>query len=190
MKTTLNKIRAYSPCVKGWSTLLMHLGKSKADNEPLSIETIIDSNGIEDAVWCLRAVEGYDREIRLFAIWCARQVQHLMSDPRSIAALDVAERFANGEATDCELLNACTDTYADADAAAAYTFEQTARTAAHAARADSYVAACAAAYTAAHDAAYADAYAVCIDDYYAAYNDSYNKARATQAQKLREICAN
>jgi len=44
-----------------------------------------------------------DRELRLFAVWCARQVQHLMTDPRSIAALDVAERHANGEATDEEL---------------------------------------------------------------------------------------
>lgn len=44
-----------------------------------------------------------DRTLRLFAVWCARQVQHLMEDERSIAALDVAERFANGEATSEEL---------------------------------------------------------------------------------------
>jgi hypothetical protein len=34
---------------------------------------------------------------------CARRVQHLMTDPRSVAALDVAERHANGQATDEEL---------------------------------------------------------------------------------------
>ncbi len=44
-----------------------------------------------------------DRELRLFAVWCARQVQHLLTDPRSINAIDVAERYANGEATDEEL---------------------------------------------------------------------------------------
>ena len=44
-----------------------------------------------------------DRELRLFAVWSARQVQHLMTDPRSVAALDVAERHASGEATDEEL---------------------------------------------------------------------------------------
>jgi hypothetical protein len=44
-----------------------------------------------------------DRELRLFAVWCARQVQHLMTDPRSVAAIDVAERYANGEATDADL---------------------------------------------------------------------------------------
>ena len=44
-----------------------------------------------------------DRELRLFFVWSARQVQHLMTDSRSLAALDVAERHANGEATDEEL---------------------------------------------------------------------------------------
>ena len=79
------------------------MGKTKADDEPLSIATIIDSNGLDDAIWCLRAVEGYDREIRLFAVWCARQVQHLLKDQRSLDALYVAERYANGEATEDEL---------------------------------------------------------------------------------------
>ena len=41
-----------------------------------------------------------DAQLRLFAVRCARRVQHLMTDPRSIAALDVAERHARGEASD------------------------------------------------------------------------------------------
>lgn len=103
MKTTLNKIRTHGPCADGWRKLLSHLGKTEADDEPLSIVTILDSNGLDDALWCLRAVTGHDREIRLYAVWCARQVQHFMTDPRSLAALDVAEMYANGEATDAEL---------------------------------------------------------------------------------------
>jgi len=103
MKTTLNHIRSHSPCADGWAKLLRHLGKTQADDEPLSIITVLDSNGLDDALWCLRAVTGHDREIRLYTVWCARQVQHLMTDPRSIAALDVAERHANGAATDAEL---------------------------------------------------------------------------------------
>ena len=97
MNTTLNKIREHSPCADGWEKLLRTLGKTKADDEPLSLITILDSNGLDDALWCLRAVDGYEKEMRLYAVWCARQVQHLMTDKRSIDALDVAERFANGE---------------------------------------------------------------------------------------------
>lgn len=103
MLTTLNAIRVHQPCADGWAKLLAHLGKTRADNQPLHITTVLDSNGVGDALWCLRAVTGHQREIRLYAVWCARQVQHLMTDPRSIAALDVAERHANGQATDDEL---------------------------------------------------------------------------------------
>lgn len=103
MKTTLNEIRRHSPCGEVWEKLLRSLNKTKADDEPISIATIIDSNGMDDALWCLRAVKGYEREIRLYAVWCARQVEHLMEDQRSKDALNVAERHANGEATDAEL---------------------------------------------------------------------------------------
>jgi len=103
LKTTLNQIREKSPCAEGWRKLLAYLGKQRADDDQLDIATVLASNGIEDALWCLRAVQGRDKEIRLYAVWCARQVQHLMTDPRSLAALDVAERFAVGEVTKAEL---------------------------------------------------------------------------------------
>ena len=54
----------------------------------------------------LRRVDGWnDQTARLFAVWCAREALKLIDnpDPRSIAAVDVAERFANGEATIEEL---------------------------------------------------------------------------------------
>jgi hypothetical protein len=118
MKTTLNKIRKHRPCTDGWETLLRTLDKTKTDDEPVSIIQILDSNGLNDALWCLRAVEGYEREIRRYAVWCARQVQHLLTDPRSLNALDVAERYANGEASREELVAAWANANAAADAAA------------------------------------------------------------------------
>ncbi len=101
--TTLNKIREHGPCADGWQKLLTHLGKTKADDEPLAFTTILDSNGLDDALWCMRSAPEYDKDWRLFAVWCARQVQHLMTDQRSLSALDVAERHAHGSATDDEL---------------------------------------------------------------------------------------
>ena len=103
MKTTLNKIRAHSPCADGWAKLLAHLGKTRADDAELDLLTIIESNGLDDALWCLRAVDGFDREKRLYAVWCARQVEHLNPDPRVKACNDVSERLANGLATNDEL---------------------------------------------------------------------------------------
>jgi len=116
--TTLNKIRKHGPCADGWAKLLRRLGKTQPDDEPLPLVTILDSNGLDDALWCLRACDGIDRDARLYAVWCARQVQHLLTDPRSLTALDVAERHANGEATDKEL-GAAGDAARDAARAAA-----------------------------------------------------------------------
>ena len=180
MKTTLNQIRAHSPCKEGWSKLLAHLGKTAADDEPLSIVTILDSNGLYDALWCLRAVEGCDREKRLLAVRFAREVQHLMTDPRSVAALDVAERFANGEATEGELGDAYAAAYAATYAAAAAAHAAAARAAAAAAAADAADAAYAADAAAADAAAYAATYA-------AAYA-AYAAARDKQADILRDFC--
>ena len=103
MKTTLNKIWEHNPSKKGGETLLKNLGKREPDDAPLSIAFILESNGLEDALWCLRAVDGYQREMRLFAVDCARSVQHLTNDPRSVSAIDVAERHADGNASNEEL---------------------------------------------------------------------------------------
>ena len=103
MQTTLNKIREHRPCKEGWATLLKGLGKTSPDDEPLRMVMILEINGLDDAIWALRAVEGKEREMRLFAIGCAREVQHSMTDKRSLAALDVGERYANGLASVDEL---------------------------------------------------------------------------------------
>jgi len=105
--TTLNRIREHDPCVAGWKKLLRHLGKTEPDDEPLPFSVIVESNGIRDALWACRTVPEHDREWRLFAVWCARQVQHLMTDQRSHEAINVAERFALGAATKNELAAAC-----------------------------------------------------------------------------------
>ena len=184
MKTTLNKIRGYNPCIDGWRKLLDYLGKTQADDEPLAITTILDSNGFNDALWCLRAVEGHDKEIRLYAVWCARQVQHVMTDQRSLDSLDVAERYANGEATK-EELDAARDaaraaTWSAARAAADAAWEaarSAARAAADAAWAAPWSAARSAAEAAAWDAARSAARAA-----------AWEAARAKQEAELRRIC--
>ena len=181
--TTLNKIRAHGPCADGWAKLLRHLGKTGADDEPLSLATILDSNGLDDALWCLRAVDGCDREKRLYAVWCARRVQHLMTDPRSIEALDVAERHANGQATDEELSTAW-DAAWDAARGAAWAARAAAEAAARgAARAAAEAAAREAAEAAARAAAEAAARA-------AARGAAWDAARdAARAEFRRVFCS-
>ena len=104
--TTLNRIREHHPCDAGWKKLLTGLGKTKPDDEPLPFAQIVAINGFDNALWCCRAEPRHAKEWRLFAVWCAQKVEHLLSDSRSLIALDVAERHAHGRATDAELATA------------------------------------------------------------------------------------
>jgi hypothetical protein len=131
---TLAALRKHGACYSGYNKVVRSLqGKPFSDDdferesyirfahkEPVLLESIVNSNGLDDAIWCLRCMPGCERDARLFAVWCARQVQHLMTDERSIAALDVAERHANSDATDDELAAAWDAAWAAAwDAAGA-----------------------------------------------------------------------
>jgi hypothetical protein len=190
MRTTLNQIRAHSPCQDGWAKLLRGLNKTAADDEPLWIDQVLDHNGFDDALWCLRAVEGCDREIRLFAVWCARRVQHLMTDPRSVEALDVVERHARGDASDEELSAAARSAARSAAAAARSAAAAAAEWAAArsaAAKAAEWAAAAAdwAAWASAY-AARAAAEAVAAEE--AAWS-ARNTERAAQAEELRRMCS-
>lgn len=166
LTTTLNAIRDHSPCADGWSKLLAYLGKTKADDEPLLLETVLNSNGLDDALWCLRALgKEHDRACRLFAVWCARKVQHLMTDPSSIDAIGVSERYANGTATDHELSAARSAAWSAARAAES------------------------AAWSAALSAARAAAWSAALSaERSAALSAARSAARAEQSNKLREIC--
>jgi hypothetical protein len=96
MTTTLNIIRSYRPCVTGWTKLLAYLGKTAADDEPLSLITILDSNGLNDAVWCLRTEPTPERTIQ-FALAVARRVEHLSTEAKTLN--DTTERYINGQET-------------------------------------------------------------------------------------------
>ena len=163
-------------------------------------------------VWALRTI-GFkdDRKFRLYACGCARNTPlsdgralwDLLTDQRSRTAIEVAERFAEGKATDEERQEARSAADAVADAAyayaardAAYAYAYAADAAydaadaayAYAARGAAYDAAYAAAYAAdaaydaADDAGYAAAYAVDAAGYAAARAS----ARSWQADLLRQ----
>ena len=56
-----------------------------------------------------------EKELRLMAAYAARSVQHLHSYASATAAIEVVERYANGEATDDELISAQDAARAEAD---------------------------------------------------------------------------
>jgi len=141
---TIQTLRNYKPCYDP----LRHLSEDWTGTA-LDI-VMLDKIPWQDRLWVvMRSDLLSDKLMRLFAVWCARQVQHLMTNQRSLNALDVAEKFANGLVGNEELNSARAAAWvAWADAAA------------DAAWAAAWVAADAAAWVAARaaaDAAWADA---------------------------------
>jgi hypothetical protein len=101
--TTLNRILEHYQRSNEWANLLAGLGKTAPDDEPLPFTTILAINGLDDALWCCRAEPQYAKEWRLLMVAYARRVEHLNTNPNVKNAIDVAERHANGEATNGEL---------------------------------------------------------------------------------------
>ena len=130
-------------------------------------EAMIEQGKHEWLVWTATRPGGFpDSSLRKLAcrfvretpLSDGRKVWDLLTDERSRKAVEVAEAYADGKATDGELQAAAAAAYAAADAAAAAAY----------AAADAADAATFAAYAAAHDAA-ADA------------------AKAAQAQMIAEL---
>ena len=155
LTTTFELLRKASACESGYKKLAKALGGIKtygADTE-INLLTILESNGLDDALWCLRAtVQDADKIKRLIACDFAESVLHIFEskrpgDDRPRKAIEAARKFVAGEITREQMQQARTAAYAaDAYAADAY-----------AADADddaAYAAAAAAAY-ADDDAAYA-----------------------------------
>lgn len=92
-----------------------------------------------------------DKDLRLFSCWCVRQVWHLLTDERSRNAVEVAERYAVGDATEEELVAARDAAWAAARDAARDAAQAAAQAAARAAAADAAWAAAQAAAQAAQN---------------------------------------
>ena len=103
-------------------------GRDWAVTQPTMVEVWDNCPRSEWLLWIVDAIDQRldDRTLRLFAVWCARntplldgrKTDDLLSDPRSLAALEAAERYANGRATDAELAAAAAAAWdAAADAA-------------------------------------------------------------------------
>ena len=121
---TLRQIRAAHPCEEGWKKVLAANGGTEADlDSEFELASIIDSNGLTDCLWALRCKPEYQRIYRKFAVVCADEVSALMTDERSLVALNVAWSHSCGEASDGELaaaLDAARDAARDAAWAAAW----------------------------------------------------------------------
>ena len=121
LTTTLALLREKGACVDGYKKLKKSLGSKWADDTPINLTHVLDSNGVSDMLWCLRATQQKnDRVARLMAADFAESVlRHFTkvrpNDTRPAEAIQAARDFANGK------INAyAADAAASAASAAAY----------------------------------------------------------------------
>ena len=131
LTTTFELLRQHDACTEGYTKLARHLGGVNAYGRttPITLLTILESNGIADTLWSLRAVPPEQRETRdhlarEFACDCAERVLPLYEgrypdDPRPREAIAVVRRYLAGTATEAELRAAAADAAYAAAAAAA-----------------------------------------------------------------------
>ena len=110
LKTISNDIiRRFSPC---YDPSLCGI----PDGEELPVKEWVEKyrkvlKSESDIIGLLCRIEYMsEKDMRLFAVWCAREALKLVENPdqRSIEACNVAERYANGEATKDNLSKAYT----------------------------------------------------------------------------------
>jgi hypothetical protein len=184
MKLSNEIIRKFKPCYDPASIGITNGEVLSVTAWVAEYRKIVKSES--DIVWLLCRNEFMsDKDLRLFAVWCAREALKLVEypDARSIEACIVAERFANGDATTQELSNAWSvaSEWSSWSAAAKWSSWSAAAAAAAAAARSATAAAARSAASAAADASMAAARSAVWSARLAA---SARSARSAQVDKL------
>src|SRR5271157_434881 len=109
LTTTLNLLREKKACTGRYKVLRTALGLDYPMDKPINLLTILESNGLDDALWALRAtVENGDTVARLMAADFAEQVlpiwlEHAPYDDRPALAIKATRDFAHGHIASEEL---------------------------------------------------------------------------------------
>lgn len=127
LTTTLTKIRSCSPCQSGWRTLLKYLGEDFDPDAEINLLTILESNGVADMLWTLRATDQDSKQISSqLAIEFAELALPIFEkrypdDTRPRLCIQAAHDYNEGKISREELQKARNAAYAaDAYAADAY----------------------------------------------------------------------
>ena len=81
--TTFNKLHKNHACTEGYQKLARSLGgvNKYGKDTPISLDKILESNGLQDTIWSLRATtESSENLLIEFACRCAEHVLHFYED--------------------------------------------------------------------------------------------------------------
>ena len=125
LHTTMHLLKQAKACKGGYTKLAHHLGVGWDKNQPIPLTKVLDSNGLADALWCLRAVlpaETVNRD-KLSRLLAGDYAEHVLplwedkypNDKRPRQAIEAARQYAAGHLTNLAL--AAAEAVAEARAA-------------------------------------------------------------------------
>tara|TARA_R110000868_G_scaffold411755_1_gene708928 strand:- start:36460 stop:37056 length:597 start_codon:yes stop_codon:yes gene_type:complete len=170
LTTTLELLKEHNACESGYRKLKKTLGPKWGSDQPINLLDILDSNGVQDMMWCFRATEqDCIKQRYLICADMAESVLHLFTakypnDKSPERAIKAARDAANGVITSAAAASAAAAAYAAAAAAASYN----------------------AAAAASYNAAVAAAVAAAAASYNAAVAAARKKEREKQAAIIRK----
>lgn len=102
--TTLRELRRAGACYDRYAYLRNALGPDWEDEQSIPLVTILEINGLRDALWALRATKVSGNALRHFAADCAESVLPIFEatypgDSRARTAIETARRYADGLAS-------------------------------------------------------------------------------------------
>ena len=110
MQTTFRRLEEAGACKERYLFLAKNLGgiKKYGKDTPITLKQILDINGLDDALWALRACNDAEKFSRLLACDYAERVLSIWEaqypeDDRPRKAIEVSRKYAMGEATEEDL---------------------------------------------------------------------------------------
>ena len=102
LTTTLNLLRAHNACASRYAHLAAELGADYGDDTPIPLLRILDANGLDDALWALRACEPADERDRFARLLACDFAEHVLpiwqakypDDLRPAQCIEAARAFA------------------------------------------------------------------------------------------------
>lgn len=181
MKTTLEKIKSYNPCERGWKKILSNFG-SDLDKE-IDFKDILKSNGIQDTIWILKVITNEEDRMAIMSFYAdvtesglKKFEKEYPKDNRPRKAIEGVRDFVKGKIGREVLKRLCDSIYDRSADISVYTYYKP----------SPVLFAANAAYAAANISRF-DIYATCNAATYAFYADSYTKWRKIEEMLLKYI---
>jgi len=110
LTTTFQLLKDAGACTSRYQFYAKHVGgvNKYGHDTPINLVDMLDHNGLDDALWCLRCCQDQpaaEKQARLLAADFAEHVLHFFeekypNDKRPCLAIEAARLYAHGEITD------------------------------------------------------------------------------------------